>query len=55
MLVATLILGGLTAIKSLRDVPEGYEDEDGFWALDENEEFAEPARVRVVASERLRE
>jgi hypothetical protein len=61
MIVATLILGGFTAIKSLRNVPEGYEDEEGFWALDEkdsldaNDQFAEPARIRVEAPARLRE
>jgi hypothetical protein len=55
MAVATLILGAITAIASLRNVPEAYEDDDGFWSVEENEEIAEPARVRVVARERLRE
>jgi hypothetical protein len=55
MAVATLILGAFVAIKSLRDVPEAFEDEDGFWAVDDVEEFAEPARVRVDAPARPRE
>jgi hypothetical protein len=57
MVVATLILGGFTAIKSLRNVPEGYEDDEGFWAIEEkeNDHFAEPARIRVEAPARLRE
>jgi hypothetical protein len=54
MTVASLILGALTALMSLRDVPEAYEDDNGFWRLAEDE-TAEPLRVRVVAKARIRE
>jgi len=53
IIVASLILGVLTAAASLRDVPEAYEDDDGFWRLeDEAPEAAEPVRVRIVAHDR---
>jgi hypothetical protein len=56
MAVAKLVLGVITAMISLYDVPEAYENDEGFWALDDGEDAAkEPARIPIVPRDRARE
>jgi hypothetical protein len=55
MVVATLVLGAVTAMLSLHNVPEAYEDDEGFWALDDGEDAVEPARIPIVPRDRARE
>jgi hypothetical protein len=56
MIVASLILGTHTAAAALRDVPEAYEDDEGFWRSDgDTPENSEPVRVRIPVHDRAGE